>query len=353
VQRILLIVGVVALLAVLAGGAAVSSLLSRTWAAAKVNVSEIALQAPMADDVLGAGQFEKEGRAVFLTRFRRGADTLFRVGVLDLDSGHEIDHKVIADTGVQYLGQADDIVWLSSSEGLHALGWTGGVVVDQKQLLKNNPKLGSVGFLSTVDEGTYVDAVTGGLFARRPAGDLLVDPTTFVAASADESSVKRQVLAGTVPLATLSTGQMLTAVSDSGGTYLGIDGKRVVMDEHERMYDPRYLIHSRTSRVIELDGPKSVLVLSNEWNKKDAITRLARVSLDGKVLWSKEVRARMPGTHKKPLQVISSEVRKNTHVVLFIEDRADDAHYVQSVFTPCYATSINLANGTVAWETAL
>ena len=70
------------------------------------------------------------------------------------------------------------------------------------------------------------------------------------------SRVKRQQVSGTVPIAKLSTGQMLSSVQASGGYYFGINGKQVVTDVQQRMYQQKYLIDTRSGVLVELDNPK-------------------------------------------------------------------------------------------------
>jgi hypothetical protein len=347
-KRFLLIAGVMILLVTVIGFAVIEPIIGRKLTAAQSTAVGTLLVLPMVDDLLGAAQFENENRALFVARYHDGTNQVVRVGVLDLDTGKVGSQKVLEDRAVQYLGQGDGVGWFGSTDtGLHARSPTGDVLVDQKQLVAKNPKLGIVPLLTDVDEGAYVDETTGGLLAPRAAGDLLIDPKTFVAAAANASRVKRQQVSGTVPIAKLSTGQMLSSVQASGGYYFGINGKQVVTDVQQRMYQQKYLIDTRSGVLIELDNPKSVLVLSDDFDNANPRVRVSRVSLDGKVLWTTEVRETR-SMRREQLKVVSANVHKGKQLVLFIDDRYA-AQYQWPVFTPCYAMSIDLASGNQNW----
>ena len=69
----------------------------------------------MSDDVVGAPQFEGRGRALVISRFRRGQEQFYRTGALDLATGQVLAHKVLDDRGVQYYGQSDQLAWMRPS----------------------------------------------------------------------------------------------------------------------------------------------------------------------------------------------------------------------------------------------
>ncbi len=339
------------LLATLIAFAVIEPIIERKLTTVQANAVGTVLVWPMVDDLLGAAQFENADSALFVARYHDGANQVVRVGVLNLDTGRVSGEQLLADRGVQYLGQGDGIGWFGSADtGLHGRSPTGDVLVDQKQLVAKNPKLGVVPLLSEIDEGAYVDETTGGLLAPRAAGDLLVDPKTFVAAAANASRVKRQQVSGAVPIAKLSTGQMLTSVQANGGDYFGINGKQIVTDVHQRMYQQKYLIDTRSGQLIELDNPKSVLVLSDDFDNANPSVRVSRISLDGKVLWTAEVRETR-ALRREQLKIVSANVHKGKQLVLFVDDRYDAAHYQAPVFTPCYAMSVDLTSGHELWTT--
>jgi hypothetical protein len=346
VKRILYVSGLLVLLVFITGATIVVPRVKRMLHGATGGI----VGWDMSDALLGAAQFEGEHRAVFFTRFHRDKEEFFRLGVLDLGTGQVVSQRVLEDRGVHYLGQSERVAWIGGSgDGVRAIDESGAVVLTEKNLLKKDPQIGGTSLLSRLDDGAYVDTASGGLFLPRSGSAFLIDGKTFDAKPASASSVHRQLVSGGLPIASLTTGEMLT--SAASGPYLALNGKQVVSDPHARMYEMKYLMTSRTGSLIELSNPRSVLVLYDDWDNSNPHVRVSRVAIDGRVLWTTDVRD-VSALRKEQLKVVSTAIDRN-NVVLFLDDYYAAAKYQPPVFTPCYAMAIDVANGRVAYTTHL
>jgi hypothetical protein len=90
----------------------------------------------------------------------------------------------------------------------------------------------------------------------------------------------------------------------------------------------------RKPKAAQTNAVHSVL----SWPMVDDLLGAPQVEKDGRALF-----VALP--RREQLKVVSAGIHKGKQRVVFIDDRYDGAHSVWPVFTPCYATSIDLASG--------
>ena len=246
-----------------------------------------------ASGLRGAGFFETtQGKvALVLEEFTISGSKHHRLATLSLDAQKLLHDRVLDDefgvlamsSSFRYLGQSETFAWFQGGKsGLHTRDpLTGEVLVSQDKLVAAIPQL-AAGF----DDQVLVDATTGHALVTLPGKlEMLLDPVAMTLTPSSRDAIRARVHTGLgYHSGHLQDGRQVSyrgkhmKIRAGGATVLdaAVDGIAIL--------DGVLVLDTRTNLLLEMPDPASVLVRLKP--KDDTDLKLARVSLDGKKVWS-------------------------------------------------------------------